>query len=311
MASETGDTKLPASLRIAQLLRATWDFPGRDTLLEVLLRPASRLDLCVRGTYGGGLRFEGNPAVDDNVMEMVQQRFSRPALSAVFDAALEPGAVLADVGANHGLYTLWGARCVGPRGRVHAFEPNPDVRSFLERNVALNGFAQVQVVGEALGAERGELVLYRMARASGRTSRYLDRSEAADAVTVPVTTLDAHFDGHAPPQLIKIDVEGMEHQVLSGARRLLASGAAPAVVFEAGAPQLEAAGTSYRALLELLAGNGGYRVWALQPRGLQLEAEDAVGPGSLNVLALRDDLPAHRRLLEKLRRVRFPANQNC
>ncbi len=296
-------------LILAQLVRGLPDFPGRDTLLAGLLRPALRRDQAVRGRYGGGLRFEGNPALDSNVSEMMLLRYARPALAPVLDAALARGSVFADVGANLGLYTLWAARCVSAEGRVHAFEPMPDVRERLRRNVELNRFACVEIVGSALGAEPGFATLNRVEGGSGRTSRYVDG--AAGSLEVPVTTLDLYFRDKPPPGLLKIDVEGMELQVLLGSRALLAGGSAPVVVFEAGTDLLAAAGTSYRELVSLLAEAGGYRVFALTPRGLRAESSDSATPGSLNVLALRPDLAAHERVRQKLARHRFEANQNA
>src|SRR4051812_43052867 len=36
-----------------------------------------------------------------------------------------PGMIVADIGANVGFYTLQMASCVGPTGRIFAFEPDP------------------------------------------------------------------------------------------------------------------------------------------------------------------------------------------
>ncbi len=296
-------------LILAQLVRGMPDFPGRDTVLASLLRPILRRDGSVRGHFGGGLRFEGNPATDSNVSEMMLLRYARPALAPVLDAALGRGSVFADVGANLGLYTLWAARCVSAGGRVHAFEPMPEVRERLRRNLELNRFSCVEIVGSAVGAEVGSVTLNRVEGGSGRTSRYVHG--AAGSLEVPVTTLDLYFRGKPPPGLLKIDVEGMELQVLLGSRALLASQSAPVVVFEAGTDLLAAAGTSYRELVSLLAEAGAYRVFALTPRGLRAESSDTASPGSLNVLALRPDLAAHERVRLKLARHRFEANQNA
>ena len=56
---------------------------------------------------------------------------------------LRPGDTVIDVGANVGYYTLLAARKVGPRGKVVAFEPDPESFSFLKRNVKANGFTNV------------------------------------------------------------------------------------------------------------------------------------------------------------------------
>lgn len=44
---------------------------------------------------------------------------------------LAPGRVVYDLGAHAGFYTLLAARPVGPAGRVHAFEPLPELLSIL------------------------------------------------------------------------------------------------------------------------------------------------------------------------------------
>jgi FkbM family methyltransferase len=308
--SSVSAVRLPLPLRLAQLVRVLPEFRGRDRVLAALLRSGSRLDANVEGTFGGGLLFEGNPAADANVLELLLLRFARPALAPVLDAALAPGTVFADVGANLGLYTLWGARLVGANGRVHAFEPVPRVRACLARSVGLNGFRNVRIVAAGVGAEVGRTVLYQLPGASGVTSRYGESKQ--HGVEVDVTTLDAEFgDDAAPPDLVKVDVEGMEVEVLRGARRLLAGRAPPLLVLEANSQCFVAAGTSYAELRSLLASAGGYELWALTPRGLQLEPPDVSAPGSLNVLAARRDLPAHARALERLARVRFARNMNA
>ena len=302
-------TRLPLAVRLGQLARTLPDLRGRDRLSSLLLRPGLRIDATLRGCFGGGLRFEGNPARDSNVLELVALRFCHPALAPVLDAALAPGDLFADVGANLGLYTLWGARRVGARGRVDAFEPVPEVRACLARNVELNGFATARIVAAGVGAESGRLVLYQHPGASGLTSRYL--GEQAHAIEVAVTTLDAEYPRDTRgPALVKIDVEGMELEVLRGARELLASARAPIVVFEANALYLGSPAHGYADLLAFLDAAGGYRVFALRPSGLREEPRDAARPGSLNVLAARPAAAAHAEVLERLARVSFARNMN-
>src|SRR5262245_27548777 len=52
-----------------------------------------------------------------------------------------------NVGANIGVYALQLAHYVGPSGRVVAFEPNPEARAVLTRNVARNALeSRVEIV---------------------------------------------------------------------------------------------------------------------------------------------------------------------
>lgn len=120
---------------------------------------------------------------------------------------LPPGLIV-DVGANIGNHTVFLAEFV--RSPVVAFEPNPDVLYLLERNLAASG-SKVEVVGKGLGAEPGHGTAVVVDEANAGTAR-LDTSGG----DLEITTLDAHLRGQQVA-LIKVDVEGMELQVLQGA----------------------------------------------------------------------------------------------
>jgi tRNA G37 N-methylase Trm5 len=106
-------------------------------------------------------------------------------------SSVRPGDVVADVGANVGLYAVALARRVGAMGRVIAYEPDAGNAELLRRNVALNDVEGVVEVRQA----------------------------AEGSSQVSVVTLDEELDRLA---LLKIDVEGFECAVLDGARSLLA-----------------------------------------------------------------------------------------
>ena len=61
---------------------------------------------------------------------------------------LGEGDVFVDIGANSGYFSVLAALSVGARGRVFAFEPNPDVRLQLERHVELNAIADRVTISE-------------------------------------------------------------------------------------------------------------------------------------------------------------------
>jgi FkbM family methyltransferase len=68
---------------------------------------------------------------------------------------LAPGMVVLDGGANEGLFTLFAARRVAPRGRVVAVEPSTREFERLESNIALNRLENVTTLKLALGQEAG------------------------------------------------------------------------------------------------------------------------------------------------------------
>src|SRR5687768_10732474 len=47
--------------------------------------------------------------------------------------SIRPGATVIDVGAHKGAYLYWLRQAAGPKGRVLAFEPQPQLSSYLER----------------------------------------------------------------------------------------------------------------------------------------------------------------------------------
>jgi FkbM family methyltransferase len=137
----------------------------------------------------------------------------------IFRQCLQPGDVALDIGANFGSHTLPMARLVGPGGKVFAFEPQRILFQILCGNVALNELPNVHALPVALGRAAGSAKVpaldYRGANNFGGIS--LGGGQGED---VPVVTLDQLAVTAA--KLIKIDVEGMELDVLAGAKATLA-----------------------------------------------------------------------------------------
>ena len=71
---------------------------------------------------------------------------------------LFPGAVVADVGANIGVYSKFLAHCVGSTGVVHAFEPSPE--NFRRLPSATRNLSNVRLSQAAVGERTGRSQLY-------------------------------------------------------------------------------------------------------------------------------------------------------
>ena len=203
--------------------------------------------------------------------EASEERFCETHLGA--------GDTMVDVGGNIGLYALLAAKLVGDTGTVHSFEPEPRNAARLRANLALNGFANVEVFEAAVYSEPGTVALnvfdarFNAWHSIGRPSlpdpadarRTIEPTETRD---VPAVTLDDHCARHGMSRidLLKIDVEGAEVDVLGGARTLLASHAVRAILFEISLPQIEALGHAADAPFTLLREHG-YRCFELAPDG--------------------------------------------
>ncbi|MFD9632200.1 FkbM family methyltransferase [Streptomyces violascens] len=139
-----------------------------------------------------------------------------------------------DIGAFSGIYTLLACQA-NPALRAIAVEPNPRSVVMLRRNVELNDLDErVTVVDRALSDApgRGRLAIpcdSTAARLQTLASP-LPRDRAVSHLTVDVTTAD-ELARSLPIDLVKIDVEGMEPEVLQGMRDLISRNR-PAVIAE-------------------------------------------------------------------------------
>jgi FkbM family methyltransferase len=138
---------------------------------------------------------------------------------ALFRQWLRPGDVALDIGANLGAHTLPLAQLVGPAGAVFAFEPQRILFQILCGNVALNEIGNVRALPFALGRAAGSIKV--PALDYGGINNFGGIALGAEhGEDVTVITLDQL--GLAQAKLIKIDVEGMELEVLAGATATLA-----------------------------------------------------------------------------------------
>ena len=129
---------------------------------------------------------------------------------------LPPAGTVIDVGANIGVHSVFFARTVGPQGRVLAFEPQRQAFQLLSANAALNGLTQLRCERAAVGPKRGEILVPDLDPDAANNFGGISLNDEGGGEPVPVLRLD-DFD-LAACDLIKIDVEGMECEVLAGAR---------------------------------------------------------------------------------------------
>lgn len=144
---------------------------------------------------------------------------------ALVSRLIGPGMTVFDIGANVGFYTLAFAKLVGSQGEVWAFEPDCRNVSYLLAHVDRNHLGNVKVVQAAVGGCPDVVSFQRGINSS------VGKVGASSAYFVPQVTLDDLWrNGDVrTPDLMKIDVEGAEHNVLEGAQRILAE-RAPRIV---------------------------------------------------------------------------------
>jgi FkbM family methyltransferase len=147
---------------------------------------------------------------------------------------IRSGSTVVDVGSNVGSHSLAFARFV-QGGKVVAIEAQPSVSAIMEVNRILNGCANVSTV-QALCAARSGWTRIRpnYSAASniggfsflpelrrGRMWPFSSWLPPRGGSVVQIRRLDDIVCGSADVSLVKIDVEGMEADVLAGATRIL------------------------------------------------------------------------------------------
>ena len=128
-------------------------------------------------------------------------------------------ALIFDIGANCGAFTLPLAEACGPGSRIMAFEPNPTMAERIRQNLALNGMSdQVEIHEIALGLKNHDAPLWIGSRNLGTSSLRAGVNSSKKSIRVPVRPLVSFY----PPIrsdydvfVIKCDIEGAEDQVLA------------------------------------------------------------------------------------------------
>jgi FkbM family methyltransferase len=150
-----------------------------------------------------------------------------------------------DCGANIGYFTMLAARCVGPGGRVDAFEPDPLNRRRLVEHLHANGLTQqVKVHSVALSDHAGTATLYHPTGGwsnHGQASLFVGPGEQCmEPYLVSLARLDEQLE--RMPNLIKMDIEGAELAALKGATKVLAMKRPPKIILELNVSSAAAAG---------------------------------------------------------------------
>ena len=135
---------------------------------------------------------------------------------------IQPGMVVADIGANLGFYTLLAASRIGSSGWIHAFEPDPENCALLARSIKANGYKNVTTYQVAIADRIGEAFLYLRKEHRGDHRIYQHGQFKMSYIQVPLTTLDSVFSDSKRLDMVKIDIQGAEWMAILGMKSLIA-----------------------------------------------------------------------------------------
>lgn len=139
---------------------------------------------------------------------------------------LREGDVFYDVGANIGIYTMYAASKVGPTGHVYAIEPHLANAVSLLKNIEANSFQdRVTVACVALSYECGWAEFHYSNLKAGASGSQIheavdERGNAFQSVMREykrTETLENLSRPWRAPSAIKVDVDGHEDMILTGA----------------------------------------------------------------------------------------------
>ena len=191
------------------------------------------------------------------------------------------GVVAIDCGANIGVHTVEWGRLMARWGSVYSFEAQEKIFYALAGNVAINNCFNVTARHCAVGARTGSMDIPEpdylvpstfgsLELRQGPNNEFIGQTiDYQKTRPVPLVSIDSL--AHQRVDLIKIDVEGMEEDVLAGATATIRA-SRPILIVEAA--------KSDRAALESFMQSHGYKVF----------------PMGLNVLAVHEKDPVSRRV---------------
>ncbi len=148
--------------------------------------------------------------------------------------------VFLDIGANLGFFSLQIARRVRQFGKVHSFEPHPELIRLLRASSFLNG------LGDVGGGGAGAIATHQCGLGDENTTVQFSYPigflagggvTSADiagntAINAEIRRLDDYFDSNFKFDLAKIDVEGHEIEVLRGMLGTLGRNRDAKILFE-------------------------------------------------------------------------------
>jgi FkbM family methyltransferase len=207
--------------------------PGTQAIYELLFRmfwPNTNV-VEVQGSKMYVDVFDPDPSMRRTFRAYAINRVHEESTTSLFRSIVKEGDVVVDLGANVGYFTLLSAKLVGSKGKVYAFEPEPQNYRYLLKNIQLNGYDNVVASQKAVADRSGKVNLFFCRYDTGHhTIQQYDGIQAyrpdfvdikKEFVEVDQVCLDDFFKGiEAPVNVIKMEVVGAEMLALAGMEKL-------------------------------------------------------------------------------------------
>ena len=181
------------------------------------------IDKQTRYNYTMIINYEGcklliRPFVHLTEIMMVSGRWE-PYVKAILDKEVKSSDVIADVGANIGIYAVPLARRVS---KAIAFEPHPITSEMLETSIELNHLYNITLVKKAVAEKRKKVLLdISSAPALSKISSSNTLDQGTACVETESIDLDTALALEDRLDWLLVDIEGFEVSALNGARNIL------------------------------------------------------------------------------------------
>jgi FkbM family methyltransferase len=191
---------------------------GKAAVIDRYLNAALKADP-VTGVY----RLRTGDRVALSTVDIVQRYLYmfgtwEPNLTNWLRSRLRPGDTFVDVGANIGYYSLLAAGLVGTRGRVVAVEASPAAYRELQANLERNHADRVRPVPYAVSDTERLLSFYEPRPGVSSVTTSVQTAELVPTFQVEARPLPDLLSPEeiGGARIVKIDIEGGEHDALLG-----------------------------------------------------------------------------------------------
>lgn len=151
----------------------------------------------------------------------IENTILRHSIKLLSNRNSENDLVILDVGANFGYLSLVWATTISKNGKIHAFEPNNQVYNSFQKSINGNKLDKsIHLNNLAVGKKDGFVNLYSSSTSSN--TRNISESIGPES-SIRMISLDSYVEENEIEScdLIKIDVDGIEYEILKGAENLL------------------------------------------------------------------------------------------
>jgi len=201
------------AVRLGRFDRAAW---VRSTRRAVVHRLA-REDESIGFVTSYGFKIFVPCDYTSLVLGATQGGVFHAALLQLIEEIISPGDIVVDGGSYVGFFSMLAAHCLQGRGRVFAFEPQPDTLALLQKNAEVNGFLQmIQLEQKALTNANASFDFSIAVEEPMMSSLLPLENRTLKSVRVAGVRLDDYLAAarQAKVDVIKLDLEGAEPMAL-------------------------------------------------------------------------------------------------